>query len=81
MQSWARILRDMKNWKANYSSWSSNFEKNMVDIYKGYKQDNDEKLKKMYEAIEEIGLLQRKMLEKNEPLAPERKSRPSSTYC
>lgn len=62
VQTWTRTLRDIKTWKSNYASWSSNLEKNLYDSFKTYRQENDDKLKKMYEAVQEIGLLQRKML-------------------
>ena len=60
------MLREIKNWKANQSSTSSNFEKEMLEALKKSKQETDEKLKKMYEAVEEIGLLQRRMIKENE---------------
>lgn len=56
----------MKSWKSGYSTWSSNLEKNLFDSFKVYRQENDDKLMKMYSAVEEIGLLQRKMLTKTE---------------
>ena len=38
----------------------------MLEALKKSKQETDEKLKKMYEAVEEIGLLQRRMIKENE---------------
>lgn len=51
VQSWSRILRDMKTWKSNYSTWSTGLEKNIYDNLKIHRQENDEKLLKMYEAV------------------------------
>ena len=58
------MLRDIKNWKSTYNSWSSSLEKNIYHSFKAHKQENDDNIKSIYSAVEEIGLLQRRMLEK-----------------
>ena len=58
-KSYGRMLREIKNWKGNQNS---NLEKDIQENFRKHKLDTDDKMKKMFEAIEEIGLLQRKML-------------------
>lgn len=66
VQKWARLLRELKSWKNVQVDKSAQLEKEVYEGMKGHKKEVDEKMKKMYEVVQEIGLLQRKMLEGKE---------------
>lgn len=51
VQSWARLLRELKNWKNSQTSWASSLEKEVYESMKKYRGEADDKLKKMYEVV------------------------------
>jgi hypothetical protein len=75
IRGWVRMLREVKTWKASYGEWAAKLETDVFDSFKSYKRENDENVRNMFAAVEEIGLLQRKMLEKMDPFSSQKRSR------